>query len=207
MKPRLARLSLVLLLACSGCAEGGSRGSGISTSIFGNIASVQGAGASGSLASIRVKVEGTGIHGVTNASGAFNMHGSFEGMTTVLFTLPGNGGSARLFSNVPANGRLTLSDVTVDTDSGEASAVNQGIQFEATIVSVDCTALVATVVSQSDAPEDPDQYVLRLDTSSVVDPQGQPVPCRALVGGDTASVDGSVNPDGSFGDATVVVGG
>ncbi len=207
MRSRRARWSFVLMLALSACAEGGSRGSGISTVLVGNVAGVQGAApTSGSLASIRVKIEGTGIHRVTDASGAFTVRGDFEGMVSVLFVVPGAGNAARLISNVPANGQLTLTDVTVDTESGQAQASRQGIAFQATLVSIDCSAQVASVVSRTDQQVDQDQYLLRLDTSSVTDAQGHPVPCRALSAGDAASVQGRVNPDLSFGDATVVVG-
>lgn len=207
MMSRFARLSFAFMLTFSACAEGGSRGSGLSTVIGGNVVGLsETAPAGASLESIRVSIAGTRIHGVTDAHGAFSFHGNFEGMVGVRFALPKGGGQAQLTSNVPANGRLTLSDVTIDTVSGEAHAARQGIEFEAIIVSVDCTAMTATVVSQRDKPDNLDQYLLRLDTSSVVDAQGNPIRCTALVAGDTASVDGTVNPDGSFGNATVVVG-
>src|SRR5690349_6629956 len=95
------RAMLLPLLALLGaCAEGGIRGSGISTSVVGNVASV--AGSPGGLAGIRVAVVGSGVSAKTDRDGNFSLVGPFDGLATVRFAPPG-GGAAALPINVPAD--------------------------------------------------------------------------------------------------------
>jgi hypothetical protein len=54
-------------------------------------------------------------------------------------------------------------------------------------------------------PGDVDEYIGQLDTSSLQDSRGVPVPCSAVRQGQHASVQGMVNRDGTFGDATIVL--
>ena len=201
---------LPLLIAMWACAEGGTRGSGISTLVAGNVVSVtDSASAAGaqhgetSLAGIRVRVEGTGARGRTDADGQFTVRGAFEGQITLVFHLPDTDWQARIDLDVPAAGTLTLNNVYLDTVHGEASAESQGVDFEAIITGIDCDGQTLTLISSQHTADDDDQYILRLDTSAVRDAHGNLVPCAALRSGEQASVVGSVNPDGSFGDATV----
>lgn len=194
--------SLLLSLALSACAEGGGRGSGIFASVLGNVTSMQTA-ARTDVEGIRVRVAGTGAKDQTDANGNFAVAGDFEGMVNLVFQLPNGGGEGRMTLNVPAGGTLTLNNVRIDTQQEVAIAETQAVDFEGTIAAIDCRALTLTMVSIHESPGDVDQYVLRLDTSSVRDPQGNLVPCEQLRDGEEATVRGFVNPDGTFGDATV----
>jgi hypothetical protein len=225
---------LPLILAIAACAsEGGSRGSGISTSVTGNVNMVQAAASPlrdtvaspGALAAVRdlmsverrarartvlegiaVAVEGTAIRGQTDANGQFALQGNFDGRLSLLFQLPDAGGSARLAINVPAGGTLTLHNVRLDTAAQEAVAETQGVDFDGIIITIDCNGLSLTMVSAARPPGDTDQYTVRLDTSSLQDTHGNSLECADLRSGEQASVQGRVNPDdGSFGDAVVEV--
>jgi len=197
---------LPLIFALTACAEGGSRGSGISTAVLGNVQTVQAAvvRARTAVEGIRVTVEGTGAHGQTDASGHFTVQGGFAGLISLVFELPNGGGQARIALNVPAAGRLTLNNVTIDADSEEASAETQDVDFEGIIDGVYCRSLTMALVSSQERPGNAaDRYTLQLDTSTVRDSQGNPVACADIPEGARATVEGMVNPDGTFGDATV----
>jgi hypothetical protein len=222
MNWRLAAL-LPLIAMLSACAEGGSRGSGIFTEVRGNVESVQAAAAPARLRAslhngsenvvpaateiggIRVAVEGTGIRGETDTDGNFSLRGGFEGMIHVIFQLPDGGGQAQIALNVPAGGQLTLNNVTVDAQQGAAVAETQAVDFDGIITGIDCRSLILTLMSTHQGPDDVDEYTLRLDTSSVRDAQGDPVACADIGDGEQAAVQGFVNPDGTFGEATVVL--
>jgi len=209
---------LPVLVALSAC-EGGTRGSGISAFLLGNVQSVQSAGeAQGStaqrsglvdastgsaLAGIRVAIEGTRIGATTDANGNFSMRGNFEGMITVTFEVPSGGGQAVIALNVPAGGTLTLNDVTVDASTGDAVPASQQVEFDAEISGVDCPMETAALISRHHVANDNDVYVLRLDTSTIYNQDGAVVGCDALHVGEWAFVQGLVNPDGTFGNATV----
>lgn len=224
---RAALLPMILALAsCS--SEGSSRGSGISTLVQGNVVSVQAAPAKalpggGRLAAlseavqiepvaraqtdvegIRVVIEGTDVEDVTDANGNFSLPGGYEGDVKVVFELP-SGDSAQIAVNAPAAGTLTLNDVHIDAANGEARAASQDVDFDGIITEVNCRDLTLTLVSSSQSPQETDSYTVRLETSVLQDPQGNPLTCGDLQAGEEASVRGVVNPDGSFGDATVVV--
>jgi hypothetical protein len=222
MNWRLAAL-LALIATLSACAEGGSRGSGIFTEVRGNVESVQTAAAPARLraslhdgiedvapaatgiAGIRVAVEGTDSHGETDTNGNFSLRGNFDGIINLVFLLPDEGGQAQIGLNVPAGGQLTLNNVTVDAQQGAAVAETQAVDFDGIITGIDCQTLILTLVSTHQSPDDTDEYTLRLDTSSVRNAQGDPVACADIRTGEQASVQGYVNPDGTFGEATVVL--
>jgi hypothetical protein len=231
MNRRRAAL-LSLLLALSACAEGGTRGSGISTTVQGNVVMVQtatlspprplrssallaglqelfalehAAGAGSAIQGISVDVEGWSGKDQTDAMGRFALHGPFDGFVTVVFQVPDDGGSARITVNVPAGGMLTLNNVRLDTQDGTASADTQAVDFEGIITETDCRALTVAMVSSQSSTTDSDHYTLRLDTSVVHDSQGNTLSCEDLRAGERATVQGAVNPDGTFGDATVEI--
>jgi hypothetical protein len=126
-------------------------------------------------------------------------------MVSLVFELPNGGGQARIALNVPAAGMLTLNNVVIDTAAEEALAETQDVDFDAIISGIDCNALILTLVSSQQGSGDDDDYMLRLDTSSVQDSNGVPVPCGDLRSGDRAAIQGLVDPDGTFGHATVVL--
>ena len=205
MNWRLAAL-LPLILTLWACAEGGSRGSGIFTEVVGNVDSVETAMvAATGVDGIGVAVQGTGIRTDTDANGNFSLRGDFEGMVQLVFQLPDGGGAGQIALNVPAGGRLTLNNVTVDAQQGAAVAESQAVDFDGTITGIDCERLILTLVSTHRDPDDTDQYTLRLDTSSVHNAQGEPVACADITLGQRAIVQGFVEPDGSFGNATVEI--
>ena len=202
-------LMLPLVLALGSCAmEGGTRGSGISTAIEGNVASIQMAAleataAQTDIAGIRVAIEGTDAQDQTDADGGFALRGEFEGQLTLLFQLPENQGTARVAINVPAGGTLTLHNVHLDLPQDEATAEALDVDFQGVVTAANCHDLTLTLVSARHAASDVDLYTLRLDTSSVQDAHGNPVACEDFKGGEQLSVQGKVNTDGTFGDALV----
>jgi hypothetical protein len=225
--------ALLPILALWACAEGGIRGSGISTAVEGNVSSVQPlalrapartsppeivaalrallengaesvAHAQTGLEGIRVAVEGTRVHGQTDANGHFALHGRFEGPVSVIFEPPG-GGVARLATNAPAGAMVTLNNVQLDTERGQAVAETQDVDFDGIITAADCQRLVLTLVSIYDTTADHDPYILQLDTSSLEDAHGNPLTCEDVQGGERAMVRGMINPDLTFGNATVEV--
>ena len=231
MRWRRAVLLLPLIAALSACVEGGTRGSGISTFVVGNVAIVQTAQRSGppadaptvlarvreffqldiesvararsDIEGISVAIEGTNVHGRTDAQGDFTLEGDFEGFVSLVFTLPDGGGQAHIQLNVPAGGRLTLIDMHLDTARGVATAATQDVDFDGLITAVDCPGLTLTMVSAQHDPNDTDNYTVRLDNSTVTDSSGAAVACDDVQENTRAIVWGVVNPDGTFGDATV----
>jgi hypothetical protein len=219
-----ALLGLGLML---GACDGGSSGTGITTLTEGNVASVvssaasspaptsmasvaaradgaAGAAASDALAGIAVSIDGTDVRDETDASGAFHLSGDYASDVIVRFTRAAGQLDASLAINVPAGGTLGLNDVTLDAASGTATPASQSVLFAGTITGIDCAAAKLVLVSQQ-RPEDGDSYTVDLASSSIVDQAGRTVPCSVLAPGDDATVSGAVNPDGSFGDATVVL--
>ena len=192
---------LPLILTLWACAEGGSRGSGITTIVAGNVTAVDTAASPG-VEGIRVLVEGSSAHDKTNAAGDFSVRGSFEGWIQVTFQVPGSG-QAQIAVNVPAGGTLTLNNVALDTEQGTVSAETQAVSFAGTITGVDCSTAILTLVSTQHAPDDNDAYLLQLDTSTVRNAQGMTLSCEEIPTGAQATVQGLVNPDGTFGEATV----
>jgi hypothetical protein len=229
----MKRISGVLLSACllsavAGC-DGGSRGSGITTA-QGNVDSVQTARrgadgarartmlarlraflsiaplahAQGTLEGIRVLVEGTPFATETDTDGLFALRGDFEGLVVIRFQ-GGDGGTAAMTVNAPRGGTLTLNDVGLDERSGQASARSQGVAFEGLVADTSCANAVVRLVSLNRGPTDTDVYTVRLDTSTLHDPGGAPVACESLVEGDRLRLDGTVDDDGSFGHADIVL--
>jgi hypothetical protein len=197
---------LSLLVVLSGCAEGGTRGSGISTSILGNVVgsgAVQGIG-SGDLAGIRVVVEGSKASAKTDADGNFSLVGPFDGMETMRFEPPG-GGAAQLDINVPAAGTLTLNNVRLDLAEGTASAESRDVDFDGVVVSTDCGQHTMVMNSAKQVADDVDDYLVDLATSTLEDAQGHEVACAAVQAGEPATLSGHVYPNGTFGHALIVL--
>jgi hypothetical protein len=221
-----ALFSLVLALAA---CDGGSRGSGITTEALGNVASVEvaldrplrprsrlawltrllategTAAAQNALEGIQVSIEGSSIADETDANGFFSLRGNFEGQVVIRFERMTDRASARMEVNVPAAGTLTLNDVTLDDRSGQATAQSTDVAFEGLLTSADCPAEILRLVSSQGSSVDTDVYVVRLDTSSLHQPNGTPVTCQDLTTGQTLQVAGTVNPDGTFGNCDIIV--
>lgn len=225
---RLFTLLLIGAVAGSGCSsDGGSSGTGITTAL-GNVVAVtslaagrtHGAGlamgvgdamgtgvlAQGDVGGIRVSIDGTDIATETDANGAFRLRGAFDSFVTLLFTRSSDGLVAKTVLNAPAGGTLTLEDVSIDAATQTATAVRQGVVFAALVTTTQCAAGTITLVSQQ-SPSDGDDYLVELAGSTIVDGQGDPVPCTSLKPDDALDVSGIVNPDGTFGDARMVLTG
>jgi len=224
-----ALLSGCLVLLMAGC-DGGSRGSGITTA-QGNVDSVQTAQRGGGSAAkptalarlrallpvfatahaqagvegIRVFVEGTSVADETDADGSFVLRGEFDGVVVIRFQRAADAPSAAIAVNAPAGGTLTLNDVRIDERSGEATAQTQGVVFDGLVSDASCSTQTVHMVSRHRSPTDTDVYTVRLATSSLHDVQGEPVPCEALVEGDLLRLQGTVNDDGTFGNADIVL--
>jgi hypothetical protein len=227
---RALLLPCILMLGCSSCAmDGGSRGSGISTT-QGNVDSVEMAAmltphrgsAETLLAALRrslwmesvasartefegivVTVEGTSATGETDANGVFSIRGDFEGQLSLLFQRADDGLSARIAVNIPAGGTLTLNNVRIDNPSGQAMAESQAVDFEGLITQIDCSGDTLTMVSTQRSPTDTDTYTVRPNTSSLEDARGDPIDCQSLQDGQQVHVTGSVNEDGTIGGGVV----
>ncbi len=227
---RITAALLALICTLGGCAEGGSRGSGISTAVEGNVAGVQiasllpaprgatrprlgtlhdllaveGVARAGTdLEGIEVTIEGTAFQAQTDAAGRFSLHGSFEGDVTLIFQRPADSLLARLAINVPAAGTLTLNNIHIDAAQGQASPESQSAQFEGVITAIDCSTSTMSMRSVQQSPTDLDLYTIRLDTSVIRDSRGNVLSCSDLQNGQQALVQAQVNPDGSFGNGTV----
>jgi hypothetical protein len=219
-------LLFALALALASC-DGGSRGSGITTA-QGNVDSVmtalrgtsaptllarlrsaltfeRTAHAQSALGGIHVMIEGTTIEDETDAQGLFTLRGNFEGDVVIRFEHMAGGPAARITLNVPAAGTLTLNDVRLDEQSGQATARQLDVAFEGLVAGSDCAGNTLRLVSRHRGPTDTDVYTIRLDTSSLHDKAGAPVSCDALRDGDTAVLHGTVNPDGTFGQADIEI--
>ena len=203
MNWRTTALLLLSMVALGSCAEGGSRGSGIGTLVEGNVTSVATDAGSADVGGIRVAIEDTGEHGRTDANGRFSLRGSFGGSVNLAFELPEGGATARIAINVPDAGTLTLNDVRIDTRTGDVAADSQDVDFEGLVVETDCDAPTITMLSTHQAASDTDQYTVRLDTSSLLDANGAVLGCGDLRGGERATVQGTVNPDETFGHAVI----
>ena len=224
--------ALLLLIAGLGaCADGGSRGSGISTA-QGNVDSVQMAGvrtaprgpaeallatlldllsiektavARNPLEGIHVTVEGTDLASDTDPNGFFSLRGRFEGHAALVFERSADGILARLEINMPGGGTLTLNNVGIDQPSGQATAESQAVDFEGVVKTTDCSDQTLALVSRERSKTDTDVYTVDLTTSSLRDPEGNAVPCDNLRTGETLRVQGAVNTDGTFGGAAILI--
>jgi hypothetical protein len=226
----LALIGALVLYSCG--LDGGSRGTGITSLAQGNVASVQPsasvgpprdrnsvrfaqsgdflrtlgeASAASTVQGITVTVEPQGGQSATDSAGLFSVRGSFEGQLTLLFTRPQDAIRASIEINIPAGGALTLNNVRISTASGIAMVDSENVDFLGNIVGVNCTSQTLILIASQHAPSDTDTYTVRLDTSSLRDPQSKPVSCADLRNGQMAHVQGTVNADGSFGHALVVV--
>jgi len=225
----LALIAALVLYSCG--LDGGSRGTGITALAAGNVASVQTsagvgpprdsnsarlakpgdfvptpqASAASPVQGITVTVEPHAGQGTTDSAGMFSVRGSFEGQLTLLFTRSQDAIRASIAINIPAGGALTVNNVRINSASGTATADSEHVDFLGNIVGANCTSQTLILIASLHAPSDTETYTVRLATSSLRDPQGRPVSCADLRNGQRVRVQGTVNADGSFGHALVVV--
>ena len=151
--------------------------------------------AQGGVDGLRVAVEGSSAEGWTDADGFFSFGGHFAEELTVLFERDDR--RARLAATVPSGGTLTLQNVTVDFDSGEAQVGRQGIRFEAIVREKDCLEETIRVTSRF-APDGP-VYTVYTDDTRIERTNGRPVSCQQLQPGDEVEIEGSISQDGTIG--------
>jgi hypothetical protein len=207
-----------LLLVCAGCADGGQRGTGIS-SFEGNVVAVEhGAAeapaaaqgvarmASDAVSGILVSVEGTDLQTETDAQGSFSLHGAFGGDTALRFARAGDGIDVRYSVNAPAGGTTTVRNLTLQVSSGTAVPTAVYVAFEGRVVGLDCAMsrlVCASVTVPADQIDEDDTYVVDLTESTVHDSAGHAVACDAFAAGDTMHIDGAYLRDGTIGQADI----
>ena len=202
----LAFTMIGLVLMFSSCGfDGGSRGSGITSTAQGNIAGVGGTSdQQGSVEGIRVTI-GPRAQSVSDSAGVFSVQGGFEGHVTILFTRRTDRLRAHLPIYLPSGGTMTLNGVHIDTSTGSATVDSAGVNFLGELTRIDCAGQTLLMLAAKRTPEDTDMYAVRLDTSSLEDSQGNPLACSDLQTGQTAHVQGTVNDDDSFGHAQITI--
>lgn len=222
----LMLLGLAAMLGACGSIDGGSSGTGITTT-EGNVlqvvtdaaaalssaSSAPGAGAGlgmamteapASLAGIEVAIEGTASSATTDEAGSFQIRGRFPAVFTVVFSRTDVGTLGRVTVTIPGGGTLTLNDVTIATGQQSATPASQDAVFHCTVAQTDCAGGTMSFVNAG-ANYAEGQYVLELAGSSLQNPMGAAVACADLQPGDYASVRGQAFPDLTFGNAVVTV--
>jgi hypothetical protein len=131
------------------------------------------------------------------------LRGLFDGPVTITFGRAEDGLAAELPVNIPAAGTLTLTDVRIDW-GGRVSAANQGVDFEAILLGIDCDAARLTVASARRSSGDTDTYVVSLRDSSLHDGRGNPLSCGDLRSADRLECHGIITDDGTFGRADIL---
>ena len=203
---RRALLFMLIAVIVWSCGfNGGGRGSGITSTAQGNITGV------GSPLDQQTSVEGirvtVGQHAksVTDSAGVFSAHGGFEGHLTILFTRRKDRVRARLPIYLPSGGTMTLNGVQIDTATGTVTTASEDVDFLGELTQIDCAGQTLMMLSAKRTPGDTDLYAVRLDTSSLEEAQGHPLSCSELSSGQIAHVQGTVNPDSSFGHAQIII--
>lgn len=202
---RLTIASLIFLYSC-GAIDGGSRGTGITSTLQGSVTSVKTASnPEGSVEGLSVVVQHRGAHAITNSVGAFVVQGSFDGHETVLFRRRADKIRARYPIYLPSGGTMTLNGVHIDNTTATATVDSATIDFVGQITQIDCVGQTLTMLPAKRPPGDTDTYTVLLNTSSLVDSVGNPVACSQLRNGQLAHIQGTVNDDDTFGDAVIVI--
>jgi len=205
---RCLPLTLLLLVtwSCGPLIDGGSRGTGITATVQGTVQTVQSSSEQGSsVDGIRTSIKGHAAKSVTDSSGVFQVQGPFTGHLTVLFTRKSDGLRATLSIYLPSAGILTLNGVNIDTSSNTATPESANVDFLGVTTQVDCAGQTLAMLSAKRPKGNMDSYIVDLSNSSITDSQGNPVACSSLQNGQTAHVQGAVENNGTFGNATIVL--
>jgi hypothetical protein len=202
---QLTIFGLIFVYSC-GAIDGGSRGTGITSTLQGFVASVQTASnPESSVGSLSVVVQHHSAHAITNSGGEFVLQGSFDGHLTALFRRSTDKVRARLPIYLPSGGTMTLNGVHIDSTTATATVDSATIDFVGQITQIDCVGETLTMLPAKRPPGDIDTYTVLLNTSSLVDSLGNPVACSQLSNGEFAHIQGTVNDDNTFGDALIVI--
>jgi len=157
------------------------------------------------LEGIRVSVEGFDPSTETDPDGSFLLSGEFSGPSVVHFEREDDGLDVRTTVNVPKGGVLSLRDLTLDATRGVASPGTQGLSFDGVIADKDCLQRRLELTSLF-APQG-ERFLVELEGSTISDGSGERRYCRNLLRGDGAHVEGTVQPNGTINDATMIVDG
>jgi hypothetical protein len=202
---QLTIVGLIFVYSC-GAIDGGSRGTGITSTLQGSVASVKTASnPEGSVEGLSVVVQHHGAHAITNSEGAFVVQGSFDGHVTVLFRRRTDKIRARYPIYLPSGGTMTLNGVHINNTTPTATVDSATIDFVGQITQIDCVGQTLTMLAARRPPGDTDTYTVLLNTSSLVDSLGNPVGCSQLSDGQFAHIQGTVNDDDTFGHAVIVI--
>jgi len=181
-------LTLTTILA--GCVDGGPTGTGLSTSISGNLIEVEfPAGTSpATVAAVQVTIdEVPEVEGATDDAGDFEIVGTFSGLLNVRFTT-GDVSVAQLL-DVPAGSSIVLQDVAIGPHTIRMRAARQ-LGFFGTIALADC---VAGDLLVDDRAARSNQFLVRLDAQTLlVDGDGKPVSCSGLEIGKPVAIEGVI---------------
>jgi hypothetical protein len=201
----LTIVGLIFLYSC-GAIDGGSRGTGITSTLQGSVTSVKTASnPEGSVEGLAVVVQHHGAHAITNSAGAFVVQGSFDGHETVLFRRRTDKIRARYPIYLPSGGTMTLNGVHIDNTTATATVDSATIDFVGQLTQIDCVGQTLTMLAAKRPPGDTNTYTVLLNTSSLIDSVGNPVGCSQLRNGQIAHIQGTVSDDDTFGDAVIVI--
>ena len=134
---RLTILGLIFVHSC-GAIDGGSRGTGITSTLQGIVASVQTeSNPESSVGGLAVMVQHHSAHATTNSGGAFVLQGSFDGHVTAIFRRSTDKVRARLPIYLPSGGSMTLNGVHIDNATATATVDSATIDFVGQITQID----------------------------------------------------------------------
>jgi hypothetical protein len=166
---------------------------------------VSSAHAGPALDGIRVSVEGFDPSTETDPDGSFLLSGEFSGPSIVHFEREDDGLEARMTVNVPKGGVLSLRDLTLDATRGMASPGAQDLSFDGIIADKDCLQRRLELTSLF-APQG-ERFLVELEGSTISAGSGGRRYCMNLRSGDDAHVEGTVQPNGTISDASMIVDG
>ncbi len=177
----LGLLLAAALAACGGAnVDGGPIGTGITTSVVGNVVAVAGDGTTtDELPPITVSLdEVPEVTATTDGEGNFALDGGFAGALTLRFRTAGV--DAALPVDVPAGAVLVLSGIVLSPSSVEAEAGRQ-LGFVGRVTHVDCAAGVLDV---EDRREPPRVFRVELLPETLVQRRGgAPASCADVAAG------------------------
>lgn len=194
---RIRLLSLLFCVVLAACAaDGGPVGSGISSSISGNVvfidSSTNAATARANaavLAPVQVSIdEFPDISATTDADGAFELDGDFSGQITLRFTTAQVNAAQPL--DVPAGSTTVLSDIVLHAQTVRFGGARQ-LGFFGHVALTDCTDDIVLV---NDRRPTADQFLIHLVPQQTVisDAHGQALQCADLHPGDPVGIDGVI---------------
>jgi hypothetical protein len=202
------KLCLLLLVACVGCADGGPVGTGISSSISGNVAAVDTtSGAMGSVAGVHVSVAGSPeVQTTTGADGGFALSGPFSGNVTLRFSAQQVTAISEPI-DVPLGSEVVLDDVVIHPNEVEF-VKPQLRRFVGRVAFTDCAtdSADAAVILVNDRKVTANQFMVQLTLDSVlINGDGAPLPCEQVHDTDAIFIEGVILPDRTILAIAVVV--